>query len=69
MLNDYCKILRLRRVELGIKQKELANRIGCTVVTLNRLEKGMNVATKTFIRACEELRLSIELKPLNNEKD
>lgn len=69
MLNDYCKILRLRRVELGIKQKELANRIGCTVVTLNRLEKGMNVATETFLKACKELRLSIELKSVNDEKD
>lgn len=69
MMNDYCKILRLRRVELGIKQRELSERIGCTVVTLNRLEKGMNVAAKTFLKACEELRLSIELKPLKDEKD
>ena len=68
-MNDYGKILRLRRFELNIKQKELCNRIGCTLATLNRLEKGMNVSTKTFLKACEELRLSIELKPLNDEKD
>lgn len=68
-MNDYCKILRLRRVELGIKQKDLANRIGCTLATLNRLEKGKNVSTKTFISACEELRLSIELKSINDEKN
>lgn len=59
----------MRRVELGIKQRELSERIGCTLATLNRLEKGMNVSTKTFLKACEELRLSIELKPLNDEKD
>lgn len=68
-MNEFCKILRLRRVELGIKQRELSERIGCTLATLNRLEKGMNVSTKTFLKACEELRLSIELKPLNDEKD
>ena len=68
-MNEFCKILRLRRVELGIKQRELSERIGCTLATLNRLEKGMNVSTTTFVKACEELRLSIELKPLNDEKD
>ena len=69
MINEYCKILRLRRVELGIKQRELSERIGCTLATLNRLEKGMNVSTTTFLKVCKELRLSIELKPLNDEKD
>ena len=62
-------IIRMRRLELGIKKKDLCSRIGCSLVTLHRLEKGMNVSTKTFLKACEELRLSIELKPLNNEKD
>ena len=69
MMNEYCKTLRLGRVELGIKQRELSERIGCTLATLNRLEKGMNVSTTTFLKACKELRLSIELKPLNDEKD
>lgn len=68
-MENFGKILRLRRVELGIKQRELSERIGCTLATLNRLEKGMNVSTTTFLKACKELRLSIELKPINDEKD
>ena len=62
-------IIRMRRLELGIKKKDLCSRIGCSLVTLHRLEKGMNISTKTFIRACEELRISVELKPLSDEKN
>ena len=68
-MNEYCKTLRLRRVELGIKQRELSERIGCTLATLNRLGKGMNVSTTTCLQACKELRLSIELKSINDEKN
>lgn len=56
-MNDYGKILRLRRFELNIKQKELCNRIGCTLATLNRLEKGINVSTKTFFKAARNCGL------------
>ena len=66
-MNEYCKILRLRRVELGIKQRELSKRIGCTLATLNRLEKGMNVSTTTFLKACKELQINVELKPVNKQ--
>ena len=66
-MNEYCKILRLRRVELGIKQRELSERIGCTLATLNRLEKGMNVSTTTFLKACKELQINVELKPVNKQ--
>lgn len=65
-MKEFGKLLKQRRVELGISQSELSRRVGCTYVTLGHLESGKSVGMKTFIKVCKELQINIELKPINN---
>ena len=66
-MKEFGKLLKLRRIELGISQGELSRRVGCTYVTLGRMESGKSIGMKTFIKVCKELQINIELKPLNND--
>lgn len=68
-MNEYGKKLKMRRIDLGISQGTLAHRIGCTSVTLGRMESGMSVGLSTFIKACKELQLNIELKPISSNDE
>lgn len=65
-MKEFGKLLKLRRIELGISQGELSRRVGCTYVTLGRMESGKSVGMRIFIKVCRELQINIELKPINN---
>lgn len=65
-MKEFGKLLKLRRIELGISQGELSRRVGCTYVTLGRMESGKSVGMRIFIKVCKELQINIELKPINN---
>lgn len=65
-MKEFGKLLKLRRIELGISQGELSRRVGCTYVTLGRMESGKSVGMRIFIKVCKELQINIELKPVTN---
>lgn len=66
-MKEFGKLLKLRRIELGISQGELSRRVGCTCVTLGRMESGKSVGMRIFIKACKELQINVELKPVNKQ--
>lgn len=66
-MKEFGKLLKLRRIELGISQGELSRRVGCTYVTLGRMESGKSVGMRIFIKVCKELQMNFELKPINEQ--
>ncbi len=58
----YGEILRNRRKELGMTQKELAERIGRERTYINRIEKGeTDLQLSSFIRIAEALGMALRL--------
>lgn len=50
--------LKNRRIELGLTQKEVAQRTGMARETINRMEQGLFwMGMKQFLLICEALRL------------
>lgn len=58
----FGEILRSRRKELGLTQKELAEKIGRERTYINRIEKGeTDMQLSSFIRIAEALGFSLRL--------
>lgn len=58
----YGEILRERRKELGITQKELAERIGRERTYINRIERGdTDMQLSSFLRIASALGISLQL--------
>lgn len=58
----YGEILRERRKELGMTQKELAERVGRERTYINRIEKGeTDLQLSSFIRIAEALGIRLRL--------
>lgn len=58
----YGKVLRERRKELGITQKELAERVGRDRTYINRIEKGeTDLQLSSFIRLADALGIMLRL--------
>jgi len=58
----YGEILRERRKELGITQKELAERVGRERTYINRIERGeTDLQLSSFIRITEALGIVLRL--------
>ncbi len=58
----YGELLRERRKELGMTQKELAERIGRERTYINRIEKGeTDLQLSTFIRIANALGITLRL--------
>ena len=58
----FGEILRNRRKELGLTQKELAEKIGRERTYINRIEKGeTDMQLSSFIRIAEALGFSLRL--------
>lgn len=58
----YAEILREKRKELKITQKELAERIGRERTYINRIEKGeTDIQLSTFLRIANALGIDISL--------
>lgn len=58
----YGEVLRERRKELGITQKELAERVGRDRTYINRIEKGeTDLQLSSFIRIAEALGIMLRL--------
>lgn len=56
------RIRALRRVK-GLRQDELADRIGVTRMTISRLERGESVSVDTALRALSECGYAIAVAP------
>ena len=58
----YGEVLRERRQELGITQKELAGRVGRDRTYINRIEKGeTDLQLSSFLRIAEALGMTLQL--------
>lgn len=55
--------VRRARQEKGLRQEELADRIGVTRMTLSRLERGEPVSVDTALRALSECGYAIAVAP------
>lgn len=61
----YGEILRVRRKELGLTQKELAGKVGRERTYINRIEKGeTDLQLSSFIRIAEALNLKLRIEAL-----
>ncbi|PKQ27183.1 MAG: hypothetical protein CVT64_01700 [Actinobacteria bacterium HGW-Actinobacteria-4] len=59
---DFGAIVRQRRLDQGIKQEELAQRVGRTRQWLSRLERGVgDVSLADALRAARELGLVVDV--------
>jgi ribosome-binding protein aMBF1 (putative translation factor) len=58
----YGELLRERRKELGMTQKELAQRVSCERTYINRIEKGdTDMQLSSFIRIASALGVMLRL--------
>ena len=59
----YGEVLKERRKELGLTQKELADNVGCKRTYINRIEHGeTDMQLSSFIRITDALGLSLRLE-------
>ena len=62
--------LKNRRIELGLTQKEVAERTGMARETINRMEQGFFwLGLKQFLLICEALRLVPEVAEIGSGED
>lgn len=63
------EILRRRRVEIGMTQRELSQATEMTQPSIIAIEKGRRgISLYTLYRLCQELDLTIELMPKTQKK-
>jgi HTH-type transcriptional regulator / antitoxin HipB len=55
--------IRRARLEKGLQQDELADRLGVTRMTISRLERGQSVSVDTTLRALSECGYAIAVAP------
>jgi len=55
--------IRRARLEKGLQQDELADRLGVTRMTVSRLERGQSVSVDTALRALSECGYAIAVAP------
>ena len=54
--------LKMRLIESGQTQKEIAEKLGVTLSYVNRITKGREqIANKTFVKMMDELGYDVEL--------
>lgn len=59
----YGEVLRERRRELGMTQKELAESVGCERTYINRIEKGeTDMQLSSFLRLADALGVNLRLE-------
>ncbi|MUL49051.1 helix-turn-helix transcriptional regulator [Mycobacterium sp. CBMA293] len=60
---EFGERIRTLRREKGLRQDELADRIGVTRMTISRLERGESVSVDTALRALSECGYAIAVAP------
>lgn len=54
-------IIRKKRKQLGLSQKQIADKLGCTWTTISNLERGVNVNHSLLQKVCEMLGLKVQI--------
>ena len=54
-------IIRKKRKQLGLSQKQIAYKLGCTWTTISNLERGVNVNHGLLQKVCEILGLEVQI--------
>ncbi len=62
------EILKSRRLELGISQEEVANRVGKKRPYISRVENGEDVRISNFVQIANALELTFDIKPIKKKK-
>lgn len=54
--------IKLKRISMGLTQKELAHKVGISHVTLSRIEKGAyeNITLRTMLKLAEALDTTVQ---------
>lgn len=54
--------IKLKRISMGLTQKELANKVGISHVTLSRIEKGSyeNITLRTMLKLADALDTTVQ---------
>ena len=60
---EFGEQIRRARLEKGLQQDELADRLGVTRMTVSRLERGQSVSVDTALRALSECGYAIAVAP------
>ncbi|MDR3661195.1 MAG: helix-turn-helix transcriptional regulator [Mycobacterium sp.] len=60
---EFGESIRALRREKGLRQDELADRIGVTRMTISRLERGESVSVDTALRALSECGYAVAVAP------
>lgn len=61
--------IKMRRKELGVTQKALADKIGVTNQSISNFEQSGTCSLSTFKRMCDELDLVIDIYPKEYRKE
>ena len=56
---DISLAIKLKRIQMGMTQMELAEKAGCNNQTISRLEYGRNVGTRVFEKVCNVLNIGL----------
>jgi transcriptional regulator with XRE-family HTH domain len=60
---EFGEQIRRARLEKGLQQDELADRVGVARMTVSRLERGQSVSVDTALRALSECGCAIAVAP------
>lgn len=61
--SEFGARIRVLRRTKGLRQDELADRIGVTRMTISRLERGESVSVDTALRALSECGYAVAIAP------
>ena len=61
--------VKVKCIEKGITQAQLAEKVGTTSSYVNRIIKGGNVVNNTFVQMMDRLGYDIELKYVEKDTD
>lgn len=53
--------IRKRRQEIGLSQKELATKVGCTWQSISNVERGKECTTELLSKLADSLGLTLDL--------
>ncbi|MCV7042838.1 transcriptional regulator [Mycolicibacterium moriokaense] len=60
---EFGEQIRRARLQKGLQQEELADRLGVTRMTVSRLERGQSVSVDTALRALSECGYAVAVAP------
>jgi len=61
--------IKARRIQLGLTQKDFAERLNIPVQHIPNIEKGVtNITLSRLLEICEALKFELKLKPIGKAK-